>query len=148
MTDERSSSSLLRNTISEPDTGIERATFWWPVRRLRVRSPVWGSNGHQKVAGSIPNLISPVIRRLRVQIVFLRIDLDDHSLIISRYPPSSHTSKNTNFNKEFPFVIRHRDLQPCQQLWLLIKVSFVYLLCSRYSLIVRFTSYFIVPVIT
>ena len=32
-TDERSSSSILRKTISEPQTGIEPATFWWPVRR-------------------------------------------------------------------------------------------------------------------
>ena len=31
--DERSSSSILRKTISEPQTGIEPATFWWPVRR-------------------------------------------------------------------------------------------------------------------
>ena len=30
---ESSSSSFLRKTISEPQTGIEAATFWWPVRR-------------------------------------------------------------------------------------------------------------------
>ena len=33
MIDERSSSSILRKTLSEPQTGIEPATFWWPVRR-------------------------------------------------------------------------------------------------------------------
>ena len=32
MIDERSSSPILRKTISEPQTGIEPATFWWPVR--------------------------------------------------------------------------------------------------------------------
>ena len=31
--DKWSSSSILRKTISEPQTGIEPATFWWPVRR-------------------------------------------------------------------------------------------------------------------
>ena len=31
--DERSSSSILRKTISEPQTGIEPAAFWWPVGR-------------------------------------------------------------------------------------------------------------------
>ena len=33
MIDERRSSSILRKTISEPQTGIEPSTFCWPVRR-------------------------------------------------------------------------------------------------------------------
>ena len=31
--DERLSSFCFRKTISEPQTGIRSATFWWPVRR-------------------------------------------------------------------------------------------------------------------
>ena len=33
MIDEWSSSPILRKTISEPQTGIEPATFWWSLRR-------------------------------------------------------------------------------------------------------------------
>ena len=33
MIDERLSSSYLRKTISDPQTGIEPATFWRPERR-------------------------------------------------------------------------------------------------------------------
>ena len=33
MIDEWSSSPIVRKTISEPQTGIEPTTFWWPVRR-------------------------------------------------------------------------------------------------------------------
>ena len=38
MIDERSSSSMFRQTTFEPQTGIEPATFWWPVRRYDHRA--------------------------------------------------------------------------------------------------------------
>ena len=52
MIDERSSSSILRKMISEPQTGIEPTTLC-----------------HQKVTGSIPVC--------GTEIVFLRIELDE-----------------------------------------------------------------------
>ena len=48
MTDERSSSSILRKTISEPQTGIEPATFWWPVRH----SNDWASETQMTSSGA------------------------------------------------------------------------------------------------
>ena len=74
MIDEQSSSSILRKMISEPQTGIE----WLLLRsHIYVKLAPWLSIlsfGHQKVVGSIPVWGS--------EIIFLRIDLDDHSSII------------------------------------------------------------------
>ena len=66
MIEERLSSSILRKTISEPQTGTEPATFGWPVRR----SNHWATKTQMERQDAI------VIRR---------IGLDDRSSIISRY---------------------------------------------------------------
>ena len=66
MTDERLSSSILRKTISEPQTGIELATFW----KVAGSIPVWGS-----------------------EIIFLRIELDEHSSIIRAISNLLHFQK-------------------------------------------------------
>ena len=64
--DERSSSSILRTTISEPQTGIEPAPSnnRWDALAM----------GYQDSDG-----------QLNAEIVFLRIELDERSSIVSRY---------------------------------------------------------------
>ena len=48
MRHERSSSSILRKTISEPKTVIEPSTFWWPVRR----SNHWATKSQMESQGA------------------------------------------------------------------------------------------------
>ena len=73
MIDERSSSYIIRKTFPEPQTGIKPRTFLLSQKAQCLQRLI----GHWKVASLIPIWGS--------KIVFLRIEHDEHSSVISKY---------------------------------------------------------------
>ena len=103
--DERSSSSFLRKTISEPQRGIGPTTFWWLVRRFNhwvtktqmdelrckfdiyvrpERKPLYVNNETYEIDIYLWDIYIS-------EIVFLEVELDKRISLIQ------HTSKLTQF---------------------------------------------------